>query len=128
MTCVDTSSLIAYWHDEQGEDVALVDQAFAERALCVSPVTVSELLSSPVISPAQEKDLAAIPLLEIIPGYWQRAGKLRGRLFRQGYRPKISDTLIAQSCLDHRVPLITRDTDFAAFAKLTDLRLLKRRL
>ena len=48
----------------------------------------------------------------------------RAGLFRRGYRPKIADTLIAQSCLDHRVPLITRDRDFSCFQKFAGLQLL----
>jgi predicted nucleic acid-binding protein len=31
---------------------------------------------------------------------------------------RLADTLIAQSCIDHHVPLITRDVDFRHFAKL----------
>jgi predicted nucleic acid-binding protein len=124
MICVDTSSLIAFWQGEQSPDTALVDQAFADKTIRLSPVTVSEILSSPGIPSSMEDDLGAIPLLEITDGYWQRAGKLRARLLRRGYRPKIADTLIAQSCLDHRAPLITRDADFAAFEKIAGLRLL----
>lgn len=124
MTCVDTSSLIAFWAGEQGRDMPLVDQAFADKSLCVSPVTVSEVLSWPELPASMEEDLLAIPVLEITPGYWQRAGKLRARMLGRGYRPKMADTLIAQSCLDHRAPLITRDTDFLPFQEITGLRLL----
>ena len=124
MICVDTSSLLAFWAGEQGPDVPLVDQAFAEKSLCVSPVTLSEVLSWPDTPAALEEDLVVIPVLEITPGYWQRAGKLRARLIRHRYRPKIADTLIAQSCLDHRTPLITRDQDFRPFREHAGLKLL----
>lgn len=33
-----------------------------------------------------------------------------------GHKAKLADTLIAQACLDHRVPLVTRDLDFRHFA------------
>jgi len=36
----------------------------------------------------------------------------------------LADTLIAQSCIDYRVPLITRDSDFRHFAKYCGLILL----
>jgi predicted nucleic acid-binding protein len=35
----------------------------------------------------------------------------------------LGDALIAQSCIDHDVPLITRDTDFRHFAKHCGLKL-----
>ena len=124
MICADTSSLIAYWEGQRGPDVDLIDLALADQVLVLAPVCLSELLSSPRLTPSFEKALLQVPLLEIMPGYWERAGKLRATLMRRRYRPKLADTLIAQSCLDHQVPLVTRDRDFAAFQKLAGLRLL----
>jgi predicted nucleic acid-binding protein len=124
MICADTSSLIAYWEGQQGPDVDLIDLALADQILVLAPVCLSELLSSPRLTPELEQALLQIPLLEIMPGFWERAGKLRARLMRRRYRPKLADTFIAQSCLDHQAPLVTRDRDFAAFHKLAGLRLL----
>jgi predicted nucleic acid-binding protein len=122
--CSDTSSLVALFQGDAGRDVDLLTQAIRDHSVCMSPVSLSELLSDAEILRQFEDMALRIPLLEITPGYWHRAGKLRARLLRRGYRPKIADTLIAQSCLDHRAPLITRDTDFAAFEKIAGLRLL----
>jgi predicted nucleic acid-binding protein len=38
----------------------------------------------------------------------------------------LADSLIAQSCLDHDVELLTRDPDFATFADLAGLKLFRR--
>jgi len=124
VTCADTSSLVAYIHGEGGPDVELVDRALSEYSLVLSPVTVTELLSGPLVTRSLENFILGILRLEIKPGYWERAGKLRADLIRRGYRPKIADTLIAQSCLDHDVPLITRDRDFSSLQKVAGLRLL----
>jgi predicted nucleic acid-binding protein len=124
VTCADTSSVVAYIQGEQGPDVDLVDRALADCSLVLAPVSVTELLSDPLLIPALEKFILGIQQLEIKLGYWERAGKLRARLMRRRYRPKIADTLIAQSCLDYQVPLITRDRDFSAFQELAGLRLL----
>ena len=124
MTCADTSSVVAYMLGEQGADVELVDRALADCSLVLAPVSLSELLSDPLLTASLEKFILGIPELEIKAGYWARAGKLRAKLMRRGYRPKIADTLIAQSCLDHQVPLITRDRDFSVFRDLAGLRLL----
>lgn len=124
MICADTSSLVALLGGEAGRDVDLVRQALTDRILCVSPISVTELLSDPAPEPSLAELIVKIPRLEIGPGYWERAGKLRTRMFRRQLRPKIADTLIAQSCLDHGVPLITRDRDFAPFQKFAGLRVL----
>jgi predicted nucleic acid-binding protein len=124
VTCADTSSVVAYIRGEQGRDIDLVDRALADYSLAFAPITVTELLSDPSLTPALEKFILGIQQLEIKAGYWERAGKLRAELMRRGYRPKIADTLIAQSCLDHSVPLITRDRDFSSFQKFAGLRVL----
>ena len=124
MTCADTSSVVAYIRGEHGSDVDLLDRALADYSLVLAPVSVSELLSDTDLTPSVEKFVLGIQQLEITPGYWERAGHLQAGLFRRGYRPKIADTLIAQSCLDHRVPLITRDRDFSCFRKFAGLQLL----
>jgi hypothetical protein len=122
VTCADTSSVVAYLQGEEGPDVELVDRGLADRSLILAPVSVSELLSDPLLTPPLENFILGIQQLGIKAGYWERAGKLRAELMRLGYRPKIADTLIAQSCLDHDVPLITRDRDFSCFQKFAGLR------
>lgn len=124
MICADTSSFVALMEGERGSDVDLVADAMRQRTLVFAPVTVTELLSGPTLAPSFGALILQVPRLEITSGYWERAGSLRGKLMRLRYRPKLGDTLIAQSCLDHQVPLITRDRDFSAFQKLAALRVL----
>jgi hypothetical protein len=45
-------------------------------------------------------------------------------LLAQGRTARLADALIAQSCLDHDVPLITRDAEFRHFARVRPLELL----
>ena len=74
------------------------------------------------------KDLfLQLPVLEITEGYWQRAGLLRARLLARGRRARLADTLIAQSCLDHDLPLVTRDSDFRHFVRLAGIRIVPAR-
>jgi predicted nucleic acid-binding protein len=49
---------------------------------------------------------------------------LRSRVLAAGRRARLADTLIAQSCLDHDVSLVTADRDFRHFAKAGKLRVL----
>ena len=123
MIALDSSSLIAYFGGDSGPDVDAVEVAFEEHQGVLPPVVLSELLSDPRL-PAHVRDLILqVPLLEITEGYWERSGSLRSRLLGRGRRAPLADALIAQSCLDHDVPLVTRDSDFTAFARVAGLRL-----
>lgn len=123
MICADTSSIVAFLDGEQGRDVELVRKALLDGILVLAPASLAELLSDPHITPPIEESVLDIPQLETTPGYWERAGRLRARLMRHRFRPKLADSLIAQSCLDHEVALVTRDRDFSPFQKLAGLRL-----
>jgi predicted nucleic acid-binding protein len=43
---------------------------------------------------------------------------------RRKFRPKLADALIAQSCIDANISLLTRDRDFAPFARYAELKLI----
>ncbi len=124
MICSDTSSMVALLAGESGSDVEELARALRDRRLVLAPVSVTELLSDRSLPPLVEQSILRIPLLELTPGYWERAGKLRALLMAHQLRPKIADTLIAQSGLDHQVPLITRDRDFTGFQKHAGLSVL----
>ncbi|HEV8657676.1 MAG TPA: PIN domain-containing protein [Thermoanaerobaculia bacterium] len=47
----------------------------------------------------------------------RRAGLLRGRVIATGFKSKVADALVAQSCLDHDVALVTHDRDFRHYAR-----------
>lgn len=123
MLCLDTSSVIAYLEGHSGSDVEAVDQALESREGVIAPVTLSELLNDPTLSRTLRKSILALPVLPVIDGYWERAGLLRARVLRTGHKAKLADSLIAQSCLDYRVPLVARDRDFRIFHRVAGLKL-----
>ena len=123
MIAADTSSLVAFFGGDKGKDVEMIDAAMKAATLHLPPVVITELLSDRNSSVIIGVDLADAPMLSILPGYWQRAGATRRLLLEKGLRAKIPDTLIAQSCIDHDVPLIARDPDFRHFAKHCGLKL-----
>jgi predicted nucleic acid-binding protein len=120
---LDTSSAIAFLSGERGRDVTAVEQALRFRQGVFPPVVVTELLSDPVVRAEIATLIRAVPRLEILDGYWERAGQLRARLLRRGLKAHIAETLIAQSCIDHEVALVTRDRDFRNFANHAGLSL-----
>jgi predicted nucleic acid-binding protein len=85
------------------------------------PPVFTELLSDPLLSPAVLQQLTDVPMIDIAPGYWQRAGLLRAKVLSNCRKARLGDALIAQSCLDRNIPLLTRDQDFRAFADLSPL-------
>jgi predicted nucleic acid-binding protein len=124
LIALDSSSLLAFLKGEKGRDVELLDLALADRQGCLPPVVVTEIASSPRLSRRVSELLQQLPVLEIDQGYWQRAGALRAAVLAKGLKAYLADALIAQSCLDHDVPLITRDSDFTRFAAIGGLKLL----
>ena len=124
MICVDTSSMIAYLQGLEGNDVTLTDHALLDQIAVFSSIAVTELLSAPNLSSNLRETLLAIPMLPIQEGFWERAGLLRAKILAKGSKARLADTLIAQTCLDHQVPLITRDQDFQIFKRHAKLQLL----
>jgi len=121
MIAADISTWIAFLEGSKGEDVQLLDHALAERQVVMVPVVLPELLSDPKLPSAVAKTLSEVPAMEIAPGYWQRAGALRAKVLAKRRKARLGDALIAQSCIDSGVPLLTRDRDFRAFADAAGL-------
>jgi predicted nucleic acid-binding protein len=124
MIAADTSAMVAYLSGgEMRRDLDLIAGAMANGEFALPPVVLTELMSSGSSDRLLDNDLIQLPLLEIIDGYWGRAGHARRLLTRKGLKARTADALIAQSCIDHDIPLITRDGDFRHFAKHCGLRL-----
>ncbi len=124
MIAVDTSSWIAYLGDADAPDVTLVDRALGDRQVCLPPVVLTELLRDPKLPKRVQSLFLSIPLLNLSDAYWQRAGALRARLISKRRKAALAGILIAQSCIDHGVALVTRDSDFRSLAQVSALRLL----
>ena len=125
MIAIDSSSWIAFFSDAEpsGEDTALVESALADHQACLPLVVLTELLSDPNLPKSLAGMFAELPLLEPAAGYWERAGRLRAKLIAERRRARLADSLIAQTCIDHGVRLVTRDDDFRHFSRLGRLRL-----
>jgi predicted nucleic acid-binding protein len=120
----DTSSMVAFLEGEDGDDTDLIQSALDHRQLTLPPVVLTELLSDPALPKQVRALLSELPVVELEPGFWERAGLLRASVLRQKKKARVADALIAQSCLDQSSPLITRDKDFRHFAAMAKLPLL----
>jgi hypothetical protein len=117
----DTSSWVAFLEGRSGDDTELLDRALEDRQVVMVPVVLTELLSDPQLPSEVAETISEVPLIEIASGYWLRAGALRARVLAKRRKGRLGDALIAQSCIDQGIPLITRDRDFRAFAEAGNL-------
>jgi predicted nucleic acid-binding protein len=98
-----------------------VRTALTGDRLVLPPPVLTELLSDPVVDVSLAGRLMAISSRPVTPGFWSRAGQLRAMVLATKRRARLGDALIVQYCLDHRLPVITRDRDFQRFAAVCAL-------
>jgi len=124
MIALDTSSLVEYLSGGKGPDVDEVETTLEQKQAVLPTVVLSELLSDPKLSPSIAGVLKELPILPLLDGFWERAGYLRAKVIRRGHKAPLADSLIAQVCIDHDVPLVSRDTNFRHFVRHGGLNLL----
>jgi hypothetical protein len=120
----DTSTWIGFLEGDGGDDVEALAQALRDRQVVMAPAVLAELLSDPELSSSAARTLSDVPLVELTSGYWQRVGGLRARVLAKKRKTRLGDALIAQSCIDAGISLITRDRDFRAFAEASNFDLI----
>jgi predicted nucleic acid-binding protein len=118
---VDTSTWIAFLEGDSGEDAELLHKALEDRQVLMVPAVLTELLSAPKLASEVLRTLSDLPLIDIEPGYWERAGELRAKVLAKRRKARLEYALIAQSCIDRAIPLLTRDNDFRQFADAAGL-------
>ena len=123
MIAADTSTWIAFLQTSAGEDVQLLDRALADRQVLMLPVVLTELLSDPKLPLATAQALSEVPLVEVGREYWREAGLLRAKVLSKRRKARLGDALVAQSCIERRIRLLSRDGDFRAFAEAAGLEL-----
>lgn len=117
MIAVDTSSLARAFDGERDPQALRVRDLIFFRRIHLPPVVVTEMLSNRLMTDDARSAVIGMPNLEVHDGYWERAGHLRAQARRDGLKAKLADCLIAQSCIDHDIPLITYDRDFRHFVR-----------
>ncbi len=121
MIVLDASVVIPWL---EGDDVSQqLDLLVSSRKMVIAPVTLAELLAGPTVNPETASVIEDLRVLGLHPGYWRRTGLLRRRMLQAKRRARLGDTLLAQACLDHDLPLLARDSDFEAFADIAGLKL-----
>jgi predicted nucleic acid-binding protein len=117
MIAADTSTWIAFLEGAPGEDAQLLDQALADRQLLMIPVVLTELLSDPGFPSAVAETLAEVPMIDVEPVIGSGQERCGRKVLSKRRKGRLGDALIAQTCIDRGIPLLTRDKDFRAFAQ-----------
>jgi len=117
MIAIDASSFRRYLDGIDALDTRKVVQAVTAGEACFPPAALAELLSDPQLVSEQLGEILTLSVLPLRSGYWHRAGYLRAALLSRKLKAELPDTLIAQSCIDHAIPLITYDDDFRHFVR-----------
>lgn len=123
MIAADTSVWIALLQGEEALDVFHLRQYMTSYELAMPPAVLTELSSLPTTLERFKAELVSVIDLQITEGFWERAGITRGKILTKGLKANLGDALIAQSCIDHDIPLLTRDEDFKHFQKHCGLKL-----
>jgi len=120
---VDTNIWIALLNNEDTNDIQILIKAISESMVYMPPVVFSEVVSDPKLPKKGLDILKEASFMKLHDGYWERSGLLRALLIKKKCKPQLADTLIAQSCIDYDVPLLTRDKGFDKFKKHAGLKL-----
>lgn len=125
MIAVDSCVVIDYLAGVRSAVTEITDEALSQGRLALPTIVITELYSDP----EARNDVAAFVqtalLLEFKDDFWVRAGLLRAKIRKLGLKANLGDALIAQSCIDHDVPLLTVDADFRHYVKVGELKLAK---
>jgi predicted nucleic acid-binding protein len=113
----DTSVWVEFFKGTENPSSRQLELALSDGALVLPLPVLFEILSGPGLTTEAKSLMIELPRLDLLNGYWERAGELRRRLLKNGFKARAMDCLIAQSCIDHRVGLVAADADFRHFVK-----------
>ena len=127
LVLVDTSAWIAFFRDPESAVGALVDRLLDEDCAAIVPVVRAELLQGARSEAEFERLgrlLGALELLREPDDVWDRVARLGYDLRRHGVNGVgIPDLLVAAAAVEHDVPVLTLDADFARVTAVCALRL-----
>ena len=119
LVAADTSSYRRFLAGEHGADVAAIDATALSNRNCTFRRLwlhgTHERLSAPSYM-KRSVMIADVQVLTCTPDSGRRCACCRA-MRAKGLKAGLADALIAQSCIDHNVPLVTHDRDFRHFVK-----------
>lgn len=115
MTAADTSVWIDFTRGADTRTTRLLERFLRDGTLMMPSPVLFEILSGPGLTPEARASFLRLPLLDLRPGFWERAAAMRQALLQKRNKARAMDCMVAQVCIDHDAPLITADADFRRF-------------
>jgi predicted nucleic acid-binding protein len=125
LVLVDSSVWIDFFHGRSAA-VARLDALLEGDRAATTEIIAAEVTSGARSRPAFDEltmHFAALPLLHPPPDLWRRVAEHRFVLARQGHHAHLVDLAIASTAASAGCPLLTRDRDFTAIARVVALEL-----
>ncbi len=117
MIAADTSVLIDYFQGKVNPKTTRLDEILISHSLVLPPLVLTEILSDPILPKKFVEKILELPILKPTEDFWVRSGLNRAKLISKKLKARLADTLIAQSCIDYKIPLMTNDSDFQHFVR-----------
>ena len=122
----DTSILSDYFEGKDSIAIAFLEQKITNRQFVLIWPTIMELFSNPAPLKDAIKDfITSLPCIDFDEETWMRAAKNRAFLRAKKLKAHFAYALIAQSCIDAGIPLLTRDADVKHFEVHCGLKLVQ---
>lgn len=115
MIAADTSAWIDYSKGLMSDPARRLESVLAEGTLLMPLPVLFEILSGPGLTSEARELITQVPRLDLVSGFWERAGDLRHGILKKGFKARSMDCLVAQNCIDHKVSLIASDQDYRHF-------------
>ena len=107
--CIDTNSLIDYLKGRE-PGASAVEKAVKTYNCCVASISVYELLFGVARAQREIGEQALLGMMTVLSlddAVAKRAASLHAELIRKNQDIGIKDILIAATCLEHSVPILT---------------------
>jgi len=118
MIVADSSAWIDFFSGKDSFGAVALERGLTQGTVLIPPIVLVEILSFPRLQEKHAEFISLLPRLELTPGYWERCASARKKLLTKGLKCRLGDCLIAQSCMDQDVLLISEDEEFRHFEEL----------
>ena len=124
MIVADTNVWIGFFNQTLAQNTLLFREAIQNQAVAMPTPILHELLCFPELNDLDRIYFSRFQTFNPSEQTWLRAGEMRRKILHKKLKCRAIDALIAQTCIENGLPLLTLDNDFKKFSNF-GLKLLK---
>jgi predicted nucleic acid-binding protein len=124
LVAADSSALIEFFQGRKTKDAKLVEKAIKEGVLALPWIVLSEMLMIENLSLEIKEALSKLTILQPSCNYSKNLAKVRLKMQASKFNANLTQCLVATSCLESNIALISVNRNYLGFAKLLKLKLL----